>query len=423
MSVKSSFLTIFRSVKKEKQKPTLGNVYRWASHLTAETRWVFEDYYWSNSAKKLLFKLRNIEQGLIGVIGLQGTGKTTTLQVLASHVHTKEKPAVFIRWTADWFEQFSKENSRVNKEYRLGVFDKAYDKAEAYARQHKSLFGRVPDRNTLAALELGQKGYMTRDATSLQEAELMLGKRECKEEMEKAVYWTLSEARYLLIDLPDYSKGSRKDMVRDLRDVEVLWKKLQQAPYELTNQIFVVGCQKELFKGHFFFGKMDVVEIEALKPEELIEAYKKKWEDVKPFTEDALLLIAQLSRGVFRRFLKYIQLSIERHVTTKKKEEYEEMPIDSKLVSSTVGVEQLAKDMDLELSEVFKEKHKKLQAVKLLNFIRQVKEPSQKQIAEELNISEMSVGRLVRKLEAYGYVMRKRGERGAWLISLKQVSG
>ena len=93
--------------------------------------------------------------------------------------------------------------------------------------------------------------------------------------------------------------------------------------------------------------------------------------------------------------------------------------IDSKLVSETIGVEQLAKDMDLELSEVFREKEKKLQAIKLLNLIREVKEPSQKRIAKELDMNEVSVGRLIKKLEAYGYVIRRRGERGAWLISLK----
>ena len=313
MSVKTDFPKISRSAKKEKPKPTLRNVYGWASHLTAETRFTIEDYYWSKSAKKLLFKLKYIEQGLIGVIGLQGIGKTTTLQVLASELHTKERPSVFIRWTPDWFEQFTKRfGTKVREEYRLGVFDAAYDKAEAYARQWKPLFGRVPDRNTLSGLELGQKGYMTKDAVSLSEAELIVGKRECKKIMERAVYWALSEARYLFIDLPDYSKSSRRNMIRDLRDVEALWKKLQQEPFEQTNQILVVGCQKELFKGHFFFGKMDVVEIESLKPEELVEAYKRKWEDVKPFTQDALFLIAELSRGVFRRFLKYIQLLIEK---------------------------------------------------------------------------------------------------------------
>lgn len=413
MIFKPRFMKILRSKatkQKPKPKPTIVNVYKWASYLTAEDRVLIEAYYWTQSAKTLLFKLKNVEQALIGVIGLQGTGKTTTLEMLASEVYSKQTKTAFINWTPDWFEQF-KERAGVYRNYKGSIYDEAWFKAEAYAQAHKPILGKTVSHDLLSDLE---------DHTMpLAKAKLILGTRKCKELLQQSVYWALSEMRYIFIDLPDYSKKSRGNMIRDLRDVETLWKKLQQIPYSGSGlfHVFLIGCQKELFGGHFFFGKMDVVEIKPLKPNELVQAYKQKWKSVEPFTEEALLLIAELSRGVFRRFLKYIVLSIETAVNIRPEEK--EKPLDRKLVEEAVSMEQIMQDMDLELSEVFKDKTKKVQAVKLLTMLRQVKEANQKEIATELDINEMNAGRLVKKLEAHGYVKRRRGERGAWLTSLK----
>jgi hypothetical protein len=32
-----------------------------------------------------------------------------------------------------------------------------------------------------------------------------------------------------------------------------------------------------MFRGHFFFGKMEKVELEPLKPEQMVEAYRKRF--------------------------------------------------------------------------------------------------------------------------------------------------
>jgi hypothetical protein len=56
---------------------------------------------------------------------------------------------------------------------------------------------------------------------------------------------------------------------------------------------------------------MDKVGLEPLGPEQMVEAYRKRFKEIEPFTEDALLNLAQMSRGVFRRLLRYITLILD----------------------------------------------------------------------------------------------------------------
>ena len=331
-------------------------VYEWVSHLTAESRYAsgnFGDYYIPKDGRRLYFKLKHMKDGLIGVVGLQGVGKTALLKNLANDLTN----ALFFRWKQDW--QIELEDM---KQKRHGV-------------KIKRQLDTFPE-DSIA-------GY-------------------------------LLNFLYLFIDFPDYSKKSRANMNKDLRDVENLWKTMQERKERIPHsQVMVLGIQKEMFGGHFFFGKMDIVELSPLKPEEMLEAYKKKWQDTEPFTPEALLLVAELSRGIFRRFLKYIQRCIEETTLEKKG-----FPITVESVKEAVTLNQLMKDMDLELSELFTNKEQKMLAVKLLNCIREHKQINQTKIAELLDASDMAVSRMVGKLEAYGYIKRERGLHAEWLVSL-----
>ena len=46
----------------------------------------------------------------------------------------------------------------------------------------------------------------------------------------------------------------------------------------------VVVIQKEMFRDHFFFDKMEKVTLEPLKPEQMVEAYRKRFKAIEPFT-------------------------------------------------------------------------------------------------------------------------------------------
>jgi len=79
----------------------------------------------------------------------------------------------------------------------------------------------------------------------------------------------------------------------------------------------------------------------------MVEAYRKRFKALAPFTEDALLTLGRMSRGIFRRFLRYITLTLQYSESHGKK------IIDTETVKEAVTVERLAEDMELELVELF----------------------------------------------------------------------
>lgn len=384
-------------------------VYRWASHLTAETRYTdpesYKDYYVTEAGKRLYFKLTHMEQGVVGAVGLQGVGKTSALQKLSHDLDTKETPSIFIRWVPDWLEMM-KANSEVKGNYRGKVLEMLYQKAAAYGRTFRrmpGLGGRVPNLDHLGRIERGEMNIET-----MEEA---LGRTQCKKAMEDTIVSTIAFMRYVFIDLPDYSKKSRGAMVEDLRTLENLWKRATEIAGDDAKTIFVIGIQKEMYGGHFFFGKMDIVVLTPMKTEEMVAAYKQKWTTIEPFTEEALALIAGVSRGIFRRYLKYIMKCIETAI-------HKDFPITVEIVNRSITLDVLNADMDLELTDVFQNnREQKMMAVKTLAFLRQ-KGANQKDVAELLDVDEATAGRLVKKLETYGYLKRERGAHGAWILSL-----
>jgi len=66
-------------------------------------------------------------------------------------------------------------------------------------------------------------------------------------------------------------------------------------------------------------------------------------------TEDALMTLARMSRGIFRRFQRYIMLTIRAWQTRPSGEG----GIDVATVKEAVTLDRLAEDMELELSEGF----------------------------------------------------------------------
>jgi hypothetical protein len=311
--------------KVEKTSERIKEVYDWASLLAVENRdrdWL-KYYYWTEPAKLLLLRLRNTKRGLIALIGLQGTGKTTTLMAIGATLYKEGFRTGMIRWTS----------------------------------------------------EITSK--------------------------------KVENERYMFLDLPDYATGSSRLMKKHLNEISKIW-------YELKDRdiVFVIAAQKELFKGHSLIGKMDIIELTPLKSQQLLEAYKTRFDTTDPFPEEALLLIAELSRGVFRRFLRYIKLCLEEILLSKAKN------IDIDLVKKTITIEQLEADMDLELSEILADKEKKILAVKILNLIREKGEINQKTIAKQLEIHESTLGRILDKLETHNYIKREKGAKKERIVRL-----
>ena len=159
-----------------------------------------------------------------------------------------------------------------------------------------------------------------------------------------------------------------------------------------------------MFRDHFFFDKMEKVELEPLKPEQMLEAYRKRFKkSIEPFTEDALLTLARMSRGIFRRFLRYITLTLQYSESHGKK------IIDTETVKEAVTVERRAEDMELELVVLFpKQSDLRLQAIRLLLLIEESGPRKQTELVEELGMEPYVMSRLLAKLELHRHIIRRR---------------
>jgi hypothetical protein len=148
----------------------------------------------------------------------------------------------------------------------------------------------------------------------------------------------------------------------------------------------IVVAVQEIFRDHFFFDKMDKVELEPVKPEQMVEAYRKRLMGYEPFTEDALLSLAHMSRGIFRPFLTYITLTLQSH---------DKRIIDTDTLKAVVTVKRLAEDMELELAELFPiQSDLRLQAVQLLFLLEESGPRRQTKVVEMLGIEDYAMSRL-----------------------------
>jgi len=62
-------------------------IYSWASQLASESRkldWVFYRYVWPDAVRERIHKLETMNGGIIGLVGLQGVGKSSALLAILS---------------------------------------------------------------------------------------------------------------------------------------------------------------------------------------------------------------------------------------------------------------------------------------------------------------------------------------------------
>jgi DNA-binding transcriptional ArsR family regulator len=110
-----------------------------------------------------------------------------------------------------------------------------------------------------------------------------------------------------------------------------------------------------------------------------------------------------MSRGIFRRFLRYITLALQYS------ESHSKRIIDTGTVKEAVTVQRLAEDMELELVELFpKQSDLRLQAVRLLMRLEESGPKKQAELAEGFGLEEYVMSRLLAKLELHRYITRRR---------------
>jgi len=233
-------------------------------------------------------------------------------------------------------------------------------------------------------LELLQKGELTpQEEKTFKPLILKLASREERREIERyALLDAIQTKDIILIDFPDYSKTNQSQMIRDLDKFAKWWESLVAADTEniyTHNVNLVVFFQKELFSGHFLFGKFDVFELKPLEPIILMEIMKRNCGGIEPFTVEALEYLGGLSRGIIRRFKKYVRICLEKAI------QHGCCDISVDLIKNWIGLEQLEKDMELELMDIFpRQKELRRLSIIILQLLNERKAIPQNDLAEEV---------------------------------------
>ncbi len=224
----------------------------------------------------------------------------------------------------------------------------------------------------------------------------------------------IKHRRFFLVDLPDYRTGSSSRMARDLDGIDKLWYDMRYGE-DYGKKHLIVAVQKEMFRGHYLFGKGQVFWLRPLRSDELLTFYWRRFGSGYPFSRDSLTLVAVLSRGVFRRFIRYIRLCLQ----DMKGSGVESVNVDD--VRRVISLDVVAGDMDLELSGLLRGAEKGY-AVAVISALMRVGEMNQKDLSLRLGVSETIMSRLLGKLEGLGYVKRVHGDRKELRVSLSNVT-
>jgi hypothetical protein len=415
-------------------------IYSWASQLASESRklgWVFYWYVWPDAVREVIHKLETMSGGIIGLVGLQGVGKSSALQAILKkriaqadrqwQESGKKGPVprhtyriVLFKWRreSELFRSLLNGSHEAYESFLSEYLPELLERSSTTHAPHApASSSRSRLRYKLSLLELETKALTSRLAAekdprfyasgaALEEVDRL------ERKFDKATLGKLRQSAWLrmlrrsetiLIDTPDYSKTDRRVMAKDLQEIYWLWNTLASSSSPSIPPKIILAVQKEMFRDHFFFDKMEKVELEPLKPEQMVEAYRKRFKAIEPFTEDALFALARMSRGIFRRFLRYITLALQYSESHGKK------IIRTETVKQAVTVERLAEDMELELVELFpKQSDLRLQAVRQLMHLGESGPKKQSELVEELGLEAYVMSRLLAKLELHRYIARRR---------------
>jgi len=367
-------------------------LYQWCVRLSTEQG--EEDYVWTWDAVQLANRLITTRGNLVAVIGLQGSGKTALRQALWARLLEHNKKVLCFKWG-------SLNPELLNLDYDIeDILTRLMNTFNEYELARKLKINPT-------TLELLQKGELTpQEEKTLKPLILKLASREERREIERcALLDAIQTNDVILIDFPDYSKTNQAQMVRDLDKFAKWWESLVAADTEniyTHNVNLVVFFQKELFSGHFLFGKFDVFELKPMDSLLLMQIMKRNCGGIEPFTVEALKYLAGLSRGIIR-FKKYVKICLEKSF------QHGYCSISPDLAKQWIGIEQLEKDMELELMDIFpRQRELRRLSIIVLQLLNEKKAIPQNDLAEEVfDGNKVRCSRLLDKLEAWGYISRE----------------
>ena len=391
---------------KNPSKVSVADVRSWASQLASESRnfrWIAGSYVCPDGVAKIWHRLETMKGGIVGLVGLQGVGKSSALLFIYMgkllSAQEERRRASKQQKGPDRLDEGDVILFRLQRRQQLfaSLLSGTHLVSLGFLREYgSSLITRLKPNYPLVDFPSDHPETLNVDW-----AERRLSRGAAERIRWSAWVRTLQKKKLILIDTPDYSKTDRRLMAKDLEEIYSLWDSFG---FE-DRPTLVIAIQKEMFRGHFFFDKMERVELQPLRPEQMLEAYSKRFGTTEPFTKDALFAVARMSRGIFRRYLRYIGLTLDLWQSKRRLGEL----IDEETVREAITVERLAQDMELEVSELFpKQSDLRLQAVRLLLDLEEHGPRKQTELADQFSMEPYALSRLLTNLELHSYITRKR---------------
>lgn len=393
----------------------INSILDWALKLSAEERgWIDGAYQPPQEVVELATRLSGTSRSFYVLTGLWGVGKSSALQYICDALADSHHKPFLLRAAPDRsiLGQIVAKHVRNPTEY-------AHDLMKHLEIRRK--------------LEHSDDGRFSKalDALRLQgdpfEGEAVIPKTTLHRINQKNTILELGRMDAVLLDLPDFSRTDRRPLIHMLSEVQDLWLKLMEEGTEGADEpigpSIVITLQKELFDlaPSYFLGKANIVELKPLTAEQLIGAYRAKFPICGALDEPALDYLAHLSRGVFRRFLKFLA------VVLRDAENRKLAHISLSDAMAAVSPSQVSQEMEAELAYLFPQPDRRNKAAKIIMVLLQAKyQPShllqyfdpnlsrmpgpfsQKQLAEMLSLTEVEVSRLMSRLVANGVVTRER---------------
>jgi len=400
---------------------TEAEIHEWAANLAGETREPDYVYFCPEEMRELSLQLSFLQNAIVGLVGQQGIGKSSVLIELSRHpIYTpkggsQHSDRVLFKWRSQpqLFDVFLDPNSLAYEEFVLRYAERLYDELDRLANtkptdqtdnarpgvfldQIKHSLS-LPHRESFDLLDVDPKVKAL-----LELAESQISKQFIQKSRRDAWFETITTKKLILIDTSDYSKTDKRRMDRDLSEIYWLWNKLAS---DKNGTIIIVAIQKEMFHDHFFLDKMQLTELKPLSTEQLLEAYTKRFGNFVPFTPDSIKLLAQMSRGIFRRFLRYITLTLNDWEINR---ETTETMIHPQRVKHAVTIEHLTKDLENELTTLFRNSsQQRTLAIKTITLLWENKEIKQSTLTKQLETQPFTISRILTTLENAKYITHR----------------
>jgi hypothetical protein len=458
-------------------------IYIWASQNTAEARGSQSQfkYFWPDAAKTLLTNLELSRGQVIAFLGLSGVGKSSAQREIAKRLsedlkksydakkelarseekegeRERETRVIYFKWPGSFDANYPTIQKILEAEgfvdFRNELFKRAAEKIRTDPASLKKFYKLVPyskissadfkDEDLLADIQ--KEGYSVQSFI-----EEFFRTYEIREIEKNLIVSCFAGCHSLLIDMQDYATDEKRSMLSDIFEIGRIWeritnnalskdcigkdpshKDMKEAPPNL-----VVVLQKELAVDdqgvftHYFLGKARFIELKPFSSPELVEAFRNQFNsDISPFTEDALNWIAMMSRGIFRRFLKYTKNSLEREMKRffslpLEQQKSIEMVIDDSIATDSYSDDEMKLDWTGDLKRMFPRSDNQANlAYTILCALMDEGPVNQKDLTQLVSqylsangkygseLSEAEATRLLVKLEQYGYVKRTQTANG-----------